>query len=41
MKPEALTAYAREYVVSPFVKVRVSVAGAKLLAHATGTRQSH
>jgi hypothetical protein len=32
MKPEVLTAYAGEYVFSPFLKLRVSVAGAKLLA---------
>ena len=38
MKPDALSAYAGEYVFSPFVKVRVTTDGAKLLAQATGPR---
>jgi hypothetical protein len=38
LKPDALDALAGEYVFSPFVKVRVTVDGAKLMAQATGAR---
>jgi len=38
LKPDALNAFAGEYEFSPFVKVRVTVDGAKLMAQATGAR---
>jgi L-aminopeptidase/D-esterase-like protein len=38
LKPDALDAFAGEYLFSPFVTVRVTVEGAKLMAQATGAR---
>lgn len=41
LRPDALRAFAGEYVFSPFVKVRVTTDGAKLQAQATGARPAY